>query len=99
MAYRPTNDTTENVIHRNTIFDSQGMVSCCTCGYCIKKTQDATLELTNFKAAPPIINEQSIGSGVLEFSDYMIPSGSSGNYILSPQSIQQNLNIESHIFV
>ena len=95
MAYRPTNDTTENVIHRNTIFDSQGMVSCCTCGYCIKKTQDATLELTNFKAAPPIINEQSIGSGVLEFSDYMIPSGSSGNYILSPQSIQQNLNIES----
>ena len=95
MAYRPTNDTTENVIHRNTIFDGQGMVSCCTCGYCIKKTQDATLELTNFKAAPPIINEQSIGSGVLEFSDYMVPSGSSGNYILSPQLIQQNLNIES----
>ena len=95
MAYRPTNDIKENVIHRNTIFDSQGMVSCCTCGYCIKKTQDATLELTNFKAAPPIVNEQSIGSGVLEFSDYMIPNGSSGNYILSPQSIQQNLNIES----
>lgn len=95
MAYRPTNDTTENVIHRNTIFDSQGMVSCCTCGYCIKKTEDATLELTNFKSAPPIINEQSIGSGVLEFSDYMIPSGSFGPYILSPDNIQKNLNIES----
>ena len=83
MAYRPTNDTKENVIHRNTIFDSQGMVSCCTCGYCIKKTEDATLELTNFKAAPPIVNEQSIGSGVLEFSDYMIPTGSFGGYVLS----------------
>jgi hypothetical protein len=71
------------------------MVACCTCGYCIKKTQDSTLELTNFKAAPPIINEQSIGSGVLEFSDYMIPTGNSGSYILSPQSVQQNLNIES----
>ena len=84
MAYRPTNDTTENVIHRNTIFDSQGMVSCCTCGYCIKKTQDATLTLTNFKAADPLINENSIGSTIIEFSDYMIPSGSFEGYVLTP---------------
>ena len=54
MAYRPTNNIKENVIHRNTIFDGQGMVSCCTCGYCIKRNEEATLELTNFKAAPPI---------------------------------------------
>ena len=71
MAYRPTNNIQENIIHRNTIFDSQGLVSCCTCGYCIKKTEDATLLITNFKQAQPIINEQSIGSTIIEFSDYM----------------------------
>jgi hypothetical protein len=83
MAYRPTNNIQENVIHRNTIFDSQGMVSCCTCGYCIEKTQDPSLTLTNFKAATPLINEQSIGSTIVEFSDYMIPTGSF-DYVLTP---------------
>jgi hypothetical protein len=89
MAYRPTNDIRENVIHRNTIFDGQGMVSCCTCGYCIKKTEDATLTLTNFKAADPLINEQSIGSTIIEFSDYMIPSGSF-DYVLTPYDGEYN---------
>lgn len=84
MAYRPTNDIHENVIHRNTIFESQGMVSCCTCGYCINKTEDSTLTLTNFKAADPLINENSIGSTITEFSDYMIPSGSFEGYVLTP---------------
>jgi len=83
MAYRPTNNIQENVIHRNTIFDSQGMVSCCTCGYCIEKTQDPSLTLTNFKAADPLINQQSIGNTVLEFSNYMIPTGSF-EYVLTP---------------
>jgi len=96
MAYRPTNDIKENVIHRNTIFDAQGMVACCTCGYCIKKTEDATLELTNFKAAPPIVNEQSIGSGVLEFSDYMIPTGSFGGYVLSSNNDYLNYGTNSN---
>jgi hypothetical protein len=92
MAYRPTNDVKENVIHRNTIFDSQGLVSCCTCGYCIEKTKDATLLLTNFKPAPSIINEQSIGSTIIEFSDYMIPSPNSsfGGYVLTPTAIPQS---------
>lgn len=76
MAYRPTNNTRENVIHQNTIFESQGMVACCTCGYCIEKREDSTLTLTNFKAANPLINEDSIGSTIIEFSDYMIPNGS-----------------------
>ncbi|NBQ17682.1 hypothetical protein EBU24_05180, partial [bacterium] len=83
MAYRPANDVKENIIHRNTIFDSQGMVSCCSCGHCIEKTEDAKLTLTNFKAADPLINEQSIGSTVIEFSDYMIPTGSF-EYVLTP---------------
>jgi len=96
MAYRPTNDIKENVIHRNTIFDAQGMVACCTCGYCIKKTEDATLELTNFKAAPPIVNEQSIGSGVLEFSDYMIPTGSFGGYVLSSNNDYLDYGVNSN---
>jgi len=86
MAYRPTNDIEENVIHRNTIFESQNLVSCCTCSYCIKKTEDATLSLTNFKAAPPIVNQQSIGSDITEFSDYMIPQGTFSGYILTPYS-------------
>lgn len=84
MAYRPTNDVEENVIHRNTIFESQNLVSCCTCSYCIKRTEDATLTLTNFKAAPPIVNEQSIGSDITEFSDYMIPQGTFSGYVLTP---------------
>jgi hypothetical protein len=83
MAYRPTNNIQENVIHRNTIFDSQGMVSCCTCGYCIEKNEDPSLTLTNFKSADPLINQQLIGSTVIEFSDYMIPSGSF-DYVLTP---------------
>jgi len=83
MAYRPTNNTKENVIHRNTIFDGQGMVSCCTCGYCIEKREDSTLTLTNFKSADPLINEDSIGSTIIEFSDYMIPNGSF-EYLLTP---------------
>lgn len=83
MAYRPTNNIQENVIHRNTIFDSQGMVSCCTCGYCIEKNEEPNLTLTNFKAADPLVNENSIGNTVLEFSDYMIPSGSF-DYVLTP---------------
>ena len=86
MAYRPTNDIEENVIHRNTIFESQNLVSCCTCSYCIQKTEDATLTLTNFKAAPPVVNEQSIGSDITEFSDYMIPQGTFSGYILTPYS-------------
>lgn len=84
MAYRPTNDIEENVIHRNTIFESQNLVSCCTCSYCIKRTEDATLTLTNFKAAPPIVNEQSIGSDITEFSNYMIPQGTFSGYVLTP---------------
>ena len=83
MAYRPTNNIQENIIHRNTIFDSQGMVACCTCGYCIEKNEDATLTLTNFKAADPLVNENSIGSTVIDFSDYMIPTGSF-EYVLTP---------------
>lgn len=83
MAYKPTNNIQENIIHRNTIFDSQGMVSCCTCGNCIEKTEDASLTLTNFKAADPLINENSIGNTVLEFSDYMIPTGNF-EYVLTP---------------
>jgi hypothetical protein len=83
MAYRPTNNIQENVIHRNTIFDSQGMVSCCSCGNCIEKTEDPSLKLTNFKSADPLINQQSIGSTIVEFSDYMIPSGSF-DYVLTP---------------
>ena len=83
MAYRPTNNIQENVIHRNTIFDSQGMVSCCTCGYCIEKNEEPNLTLTNFKAADPLINQQSIGSTIIEFSDYMIPTGSF-DYVLTP---------------
>jgi len=94
MAYRPTNDTKENVIHRNTIFDGQGMVSCCTCGYCIKRNEESTLELTNFKAAEPIINENSIGSTIIEFSNYMIPAANSSfsGYILTPSPIPQSEN-------
>ena len=94
MAYRPTNNIQENIIHRNTIFDSQGLVSCCTCGYCIKRNEESTLELTNFKAAEPIVNEQSIGSTIIEFSDYMIPAANSSfnNYILTPNPIPQNEN-------
>lgn len=84
MAYRPTNDVKENVIHRNTIFESQNTISCCTCSYCIEKTQDATLTLKNFKSAPPLINQQVIGSNILEFSDYMIPNGTIDGYILTP---------------
>jgi hypothetical protein len=93
MAYRPTNNIQENIIHRNTIFDSQGFVSCCTCGYCIKKTEDATLLITNFKQAQPIINEQSIGSTIIEFSDYMIPASNSsfGEYVLTPTPISQSV--------
>ena len=93
MAYRPTNNIQENIIHRNTIFDSQGLVSCCTCGYCIKKTEDATLLITNFKQAQPIINEQSIGSTIIEFSDYMIPAPNSsfGEYVLTPTPIPQSV--------
>ena len=83
MAYRPTNNIQENIIHRNTVFDSQGMVACCTCGYCIEKNEDATLTLTNFKAADPLVNENSIGSTIIEFSDYMIPVGSF-EYSLTP---------------
>ena len=83
MAYKPTNNIQENIIHRNTIFDSQGMVSCCTCGNCIEKTEDASLTLTNFKAADPLVNENSIGSTIIEFSDYMIPTGSF-EYVLTP---------------
>ena len=83
MAYKPTNNIQENIIHRNTIFDSQGMVSCCTCGNCIEKTEDASLTLTNFKSADPLVNENSIGNTVLEFSDYMIPTGSF-DYVLTP---------------
>jgi len=83
MAYRPTNNIQENIIHRNTVFDSQGMVACCTCGYCIEKNEDATLTLTNFKAADPLVNENSIGSTIIEFSDYMIPVGSF-EYFLTP---------------
>lgn len=83
MAYRPTNNIQENVIHRNTIFDSQGMVACCTCGYCIEKNEDASLTLTNFKPADPLVNENSIGSTVIDFSDYMIPTGSF-EYVLTP---------------
>ena len=83
MAYKPTNNIQENIIHRNTIFDSQGMVSCCTCGNCIEKTEDASLTLTNFKAADPLVNENSIGSTVIDFSDYMIPTGSF-EYVLTP---------------
>ena len=83
MAYKPTNNIQENIIHRNTIFDSQGMVSCCTCGNCIEKTEDASLTLTNFKAADPLVNENSIGSTVIDFSDYMIPTGSF-DYVLTP---------------
>lgn len=83
MAYRPTNNIQENIIYRNTTFDSQGMVSCCTCGYCIEKNEDATLTLTNFKAADPLINENSIGSTIIEFSNYMIPFGSF-EYSLTP---------------
>ena len=92
MAYRPTNNIQENIIHRNTIFDSQGLVSCCTCGYCIEKTEDATLTLTNFKAAEPIINENSIGSTIIEFSDYMkpIPNSSFSGYVLTPSPIPQS---------
>lgn len=97
MAYRPTNDVKENIIHRNTIFESQGMVSCCTCGHCIEKTQNSTLILNNFKPAPPIINEKSIGSTIIEFSDYISPSSNlgSGEYVLSPDTVQQNLSIRS----
>lgn len=91
MAYKPANDIKENIIHRNTIFGSQGMVSCCTCEYCIKKTEDATVSLFNFKAAEPIINENSIGSTILEFSDYMIPTGTF-TYALTPSPIPQNKN-------
>ena len=91
MAYRPTNDIEENVIHRNTIFESQNLVSCCTCSYCIQKTEDATLTLTNFKAAPPIVNEQSTGSDITEFSDYMIPQGTFSGYILTPYSSNKAL--------
>ena len=83
MAYKPTNNIQENIIHRNTIFDSQGMVSCCTCGNCIEKTEDASLTLTNFKPADPLVNENSIGSTIIEFSDYMIPTGSF-DYVLTP---------------
>lgn len=92
MAYRPTNDVKENIIHRNTIFDSQGMVSCCTCGHCVEKTNDATLLLTNFKQALPLINENSIGSTIIEFSDYMIPEPNSsfGGYVLTPTPIPQS---------
>lgn len=89
MAYRPTNDVKENIIHRNTVFDSQGIVSCCTCGYCIKKTEDATLTITNFKPADPLINEDSIGSNIIEFSDYMIPTGSF-EYALIPTALGTN---------
>jgi hypothetical protein len=94
MAYRPTNNIKENVIHRNTIFDGQGMVSCCTCGYCIKRNEEATLELTNFKAAPSIVNENSIGSTIIEFSDYMIPVANSSfnGYVLTPNPIPQSEN-------
>jgi len=94
MAYRPTNNIKENVIHRNTIFDGQGIVSCCTCGYCIKRNEESTLELTNFKAAPPIINENSIGSTIIEFSDYMIPVANSSfsGYVLTPNPIPQSEN-------
>lgn len=101
MAYRPTNDVKENVIHRNTIFDSQGMVSCCTCGHCINKTEDATLTLTNFKKADPLFNEQSIGSTIVEFSDYMIPTGSF-DYVLAPYSTTNlfidNANVSNEKF-
>ena len=86
MAYRPTNDIHENIVHRNTIFDAEGMVSCCTCGYCIEKTEDASLKIMNFKSAEPIINESFIGP-IREFSDYMIPSGSFEGYILSPYKL------------
>ena len=91
MAYKPTNNIQENIIHRNTIFDSQGMVSCCTCGNCIEKTEDASLTLTNFKSADPLINQQSIGATVIEFSDYMIPTGSF-EYVLTPYSEIQEFN-------
>ena len=103
MAYRPTNDIEENVIHRNTIFESQNLVSCCTCSYCIQKTEDATLTLTNFKAAPPVVNEQSIGSDITEFSDYMIPQGTFSNYVLTPYSSNKALvsdatNVDNSLF-
>lgn len=91
MAYRPTNDIKENAIHRNTIFESQNLVSCCTCGYCIEKTEDASLTITNFKAAASF--NDSLGpvpqfGPLTEFSNYMMPSGSFGPYILYPYKLQ-----------
>lgn len=89
MAYRPTNDIKENAIHRNTIFESQNLVSCCTCGYCIEKTEDASLTITNFKAAASFNDALGPVAGpVREFSNYMMPSGSFGPYILYPYKLQ-----------
>lgn len=82
MPYKPENDISENVIHRNSKY-KKADISCCTCSVCIKSEYTASLKLFNFKEASPIVNESSIGSTITYFYNYMMPSGEF-DYVLDP---------------
>lgn len=85
MPYKPENDISENVIHRNSKYVKINDISCCTCSKCINQNFDATLKLFNFKPASPIVNTNSIGSNITFFSSYMIPDQNAEfNYIIDP---------------
>lgn len=89
MPYNPENDISENIIHRNSGYQNLNGISCCTCEKCIRDDKSGSLKLYNFKSASPIVNTQSVGSNMIFFSNYMMPSGSF-SYIIDPVKTKNN---------
>jgi len=98
MPYKPENDISENVVQRNSHYENLNGISCCTCSKCIKDDKSGTLRIYNFKSASPIVNPQSVGSDMIFFSNYMMPSGSY-SYTIDPVKTKNNgVNIEGQDF-
>ena len=84
MAYKETSPD-HDLFKRNTSYENYGGILCCTCSYCVLRTQKPTLKFKNFRTRPPVIKPLTPETGnnpiqtapvlVEEFTNDIMASG------------------------